>query len=94
MMIDDETRFDHVSLGVGPRIVYTYTLVNLTASDITENDIRAFVRPEVVTGVCDNEHIKPSLQYGGILVYSYRGKEGNEIGRFEVNRDDCGYNAI
>jgi hypothetical protein len=38
--------------------------------------------------------MKKSLQYGGIYVYSYYGKDAIEIARFEIDRNDCGFAAI
>jgi hypothetical protein len=44
--------------------------------------------------VCANEKMKPSLQYGGIYVYSYAGSDKVEIARFEIDRDDCGLASV
>ena len=91
MMIDEETRLDRATVGRGARIVYYNTFPKYTSRDIDANWLQTNLRPEVMRNVCDNKDMRKSLQYGGIYVYSYSGRDGVEITRFEIDRNDCGF---
>lgn len=91
MMLDEETRIDKVTVGPGARIVYHHTFPNYNSNEIDANLIRTNLRTEVMQKVCSNEKMKKSIEYGGIYVYSYYGKDAVEIAQFEIDRSDCGF---
>jgi hypothetical protein len=93
-MVDNDTRMDRASAGPGARLTYHYTFPKYTSRDIDQNWLLANLQPEVKKNVCANEKMKPSLQYGGIYVYSYAGSDKVEIARFEIDRDDCGLASV
>jgi hypothetical protein len=93
-MIDKETRLDRVTVGSDAVLTYHYTFPNYEAEKLSSDWIRTELRPGVVRRVCNNEDMKPSLQYGGIYSYSYSGRDQKLIGSFQVSRGDCGYVAI
>ena len=94
MMIDEETRLDKATVGPGARAVYHHTFPKYKSNEIDADLIRTNLRAEVRRKVCSNESMKKSLQYRGIYVYSYYGKDAIEIARFEIDRNDCGLAAI
>ena len=55
--------------------------------------IQSNVLPSVRNSVCSSKEMKPSLQYGGKYTYSYSGKDGVLIGKFTIDRNDCGFSA-
>ena len=91
MMVDEETRIDKVTVGPGARIVYYHTFPNYNSNEIDANLIRTNLRAEVMQKVCSNDKMKKSIEYGGIYVYSYYGKDAVEIAQFEIDRSDCGF---
>ncbi len=91
IMIDEETRMDRATVGPGARTVYHNTFPRYTSRDIDANWLQTNLRPEVMRKVCDNKDMKKSLQYGGIYIYSYSGRDEVEITRFEIDRNDCGF---
>lgn len=93
IMLDEETRLDKATVGPGPRAVYHHTFPKYNSNEIDPSIIRSDLRAEVMQKVCSNEKMKKSLQYGGIYVYSYYGKDAVEIARFEIDRSDCGFTA-
>lgn len=93
MMLDEETRIDKVTVGPGARIVYHHTLPKYNSDEIDADSIRTNLRAEVLQKVCSNEKMRKSIEYGGIYVYSYYGKDAIEIAQFEINRSDCGFAA-
>ena len=92
-MVDEETRMDGASVGPAATITYHLTILNYSSSDIDSGLIRSDIFPSVKSGVCSNEDMKTSLQYGAKYTYSYSGKNGGFIGKFTIDRNDCGISA-
>jgi hypothetical protein len=91
VMIDPDTRLDRLVAGPGPRLTYLYSFPAYSLHDFDSEWILDELQPEVKRGVCGSQEMKPSLQYGATYIYSYTGNDGVEIGRFEINKNDCGY---
>ncbi len=94
MMVDKYTQLDKVTVGPGARVVYHHSLPNYTSSDIDSNWPSTNLKPQVKSKVCASKGMKKTLQYGGIFVYVYSGNDGIEIERFEIDRNDCGYQKL
>jgi hypothetical protein len=90
-MVDQDTRWDRSVAGPGARVTYFYSFPKYSSRDVERDWLLTKLQPEVRKGVCGSKEMKPSLQYGGTYVYAYSGNDGNEIVRFEINRNDCGY---
>jgi hypothetical protein len=91
IMIDTETRMDRVTVGPDIVFIYHYTLVNYNASQINSNRIQSDLRNSVKASVCASKEMKASLEYGGKYKYSYSGKDGQTVGSFVIDGNDCGY---
>jgi hypothetical protein len=89
MMIDDSTRLDKIELGEGAMLVHRYTLTGFDAREISQQDISTYFRPEVIEKLCKDSTFISSLELGGVYVYHYSDKNGDNIGQFEVAADDC-----
>lgn len=94
MMVDQDIRLDKATVGPGPRVVYHHTFPEYTSGDIDVDWLQTDLRPEVTRTVCANADMKKSLQHGGIYSYAYSGSDGAEIARFEIDRNDCGFQKI
>jgi hypothetical protein len=94
MMLDEETRYDQIELGSGLRVINSYTLYNYSSTEITSTDFREYIQQPGIAGACENGAMKELLQHGGTYVYVYKGNNDVEIDRFEVSREDCGYEAL
>ena len=89
MMVDKETRFDKIEASSGLHLNHFYTLYNYSSRDIEPSLIQTNVKPDVKKKLCTTEKIKPYLQLGVTYGYVYRGNDGVEINRFEINKNDC-----
>lgn len=89
VMVDQDTRWDKSVAGPGARLTYFYSFPKYSSRDIERGWLLANLQPEVRKSVCGSKEMKPSLQYGGIYVYSYTGNDGVEIARFELSKHDC-----
>ena len=94
IMIDKDTRLDRATVGPGPRTVYHHTFPRFSSRELDKNSIIASLKPQVKSNVCANQDMKKSLQYGGIYVYAYSSNDSIELGRIEIDRNDCGYPKI
>lgn len=94
MMLDEETRIDKVTVGPGARIVYHHTLPKYKSDEIDVNLIRTYLRTEVKQKACSNVKMRESLEYGGIFVYAYYGKDAIEVAQIEIDRSCCGFTTI
>lgn len=94
MMLDKETRLDNATVGPGPRLVYHYTFIDYTSGNIDANTLSSNFRAGVTRKVCASSNMKKPLQYGGIYVYAYSGNDGIEVGRIEIDRNDCGFSKL
>ncbi|MBE0471120.1 MAG: hypothetical protein IBX55_16615 [Methyloprofundus sp.] len=94
IMIDDETRLDRTAVEPRARMVYYYTLINFSSSDFDVDWVKTTLKPIVKQNVCETEDMKRSLQYGGTYTFIYAGNDVREIGRFDINRSDCGFSHV
>lgn len=87
--VDEETRLDRSEVGPGARLTYYYSLTNYLSRDIEPSWLQAYLKPEVKKGACANNKGLFTMQNGATFVYAYSGKDGMEIGRFAINKNDC-----
>lgn len=93
-MIDKDTRLDRATVGPGAKATYHYSYPNYSSQEIDSNWLQTNLRPVVTKNVCSNKKMKPSIEYGGIYVFSYSGNDGIEISSFQISLDDCGFAHI
>lgn len=89
MMVDRDTELSN-AIGANGTLVYNYRLVNIDASQISENDLRSF-RPSVIASVCSTPATRDGLLNRGVTMrYSYADRNRVYIGSFDVRETDCG----
>jgi hypothetical protein len=47
-----------------------------------------------VKNVCSNKEMRPSIEFGGIYVFSYSGNDKVAITDFKISFDECGFGHI
>ena len=92
--INEDTQIDHATVGPGARLTYHYTFLKYTSKEIDINWLNNGLKKDIIKQVCGSEDMKASLRYNAIYAYSYSGKNGNYIDKFEVTRKDCGYSKL
>lgn len=93
-MVDQDTRLDKATIGPGARATYHYSFPKYSSKEIKSNWLQTNLRPIVTKNVCSNKKMRPSIEYGGIYIFSYSGNDGIEISSFQVSLDDCGFAHI
>ena len=89
IMVDKDTRWDRSTVGPGARITHFYSLPNYSYRDTDPELFRVNSKLDVKSGVCASQDSKTLLQYGATYAYVYSSKDGKEIARFEINKNDC-----
>jgi hypothetical protein len=89
MMVDGETEL--TSIGVGPgAIVYQYRLINVDASAVPPDQLRAAAQPAVANRACTKaETRRDFLDRGIVMRYSYYDRNRQFITAFDVTVADC-----
>ena len=89
-MSDAETRVDRATAGPGRQLTYHHTMINLDR----KNANLAIFNGEFTNGlrakICANPGMKPIFANGVTLVYSYRSRDGQQIGAVSVEPKHCG----
>jgi len=88
IMVDRETRLDS-TIGLNRTFQFNYTLVNISADQITAEKIEKHLRRKIVRKFCSSKKMKPFIKHNVSLSYTYFGKHGTEITTIEVTPSEC-----
>jgi hypothetical protein len=88
-MVDDDTRLDLVTVSGELTSNYFYTFPNYSSLEIDTNSATPHLKKMILSTICDDEGIKESLSYGGILNYTYSGNDNIEIVHIKIKKSDC-----
>jgi hypothetical protein len=86
--IDKETRLDKVDT-VNDSLNYHHTLVNYVNSKELVELIQKNIRTSIIKSVCNDKATKRQLDANIPIVYIYSDKEGTEITRIIVDKNQC-----
>lgn len=91
LMVDDETRLDSVTVGPGLSANYFYTFPKYNSNEIDLEFVVEELKKEVLSSICENLDMKPTLDHGGIFNYSYSGSDSKKIFNIKINKSDCNH---
>ncbi len=90
IIIDSETSLTKVELYNGNAgIIYTHTLVNNNAEDISADLLREEVFPIFYKENCSNKEVQASFNTGAEFAYKYQGKDGIVIATALISKNVC-----
>lgn len=89
MMIDDELRHDKVEVN-GNTMVFKFTLVHFTANEMSAEELKYHLEPDIRAGLCQDIETLEMLRKKMILIYDYAGKNRKHITQFEYDAKSCG----
>jgi hypothetical protein len=90
VMLDQHTRLDKAIAGPGMRIMYFCSFPARPSSYFDSDKSLEILKTRVKQKTCDEEN-KWLFQQGVVYGFSYTGNDGEEIIRFDLSKDDCGY---
>ncbi len=88
LMVDEDTRLDSVKI-LNNKFYYIYTLINVTSGEFNANSLSKVLRPVVLEQTCTMPNLKPLVQAGGIIAYTYKDNSGKDIVTINIEEDDC-----
>jgi hypothetical protein len=89
-MIDEITRLEGAEALPNRTLLYKYSLITKTSSEITPNVLEQVVRPNIVKNYSAHPDMKMFRDNGVTLTYRYRDKTGQLIGDISVGPRDLG----
>jgi len=87
-MVDEATRLEGVEALPNKTLLYNYSLITKTSSEIPPDALNRIVRPNVVKAYRTHPDMKMLRDNGITLTYRYRDKAGQLIGDFSVGPSD------
>jgi hypothetical protein len=87
-MVDEGTRLEGVEALPNKTLLYNYTLITQTSSEIAPDALNRIVRPNVVKAYSTHPDMKMLRDNGITLTYRYRDKTGHLVGDFSVGPGD------
>ncbi len=91
MMVNESTRWDSASMIPGEEMVYNYTLVNYSSTDIDSQVFSQTANLLAINEICNNPSLQIFYQNGMALKYNYYSNDENLISNLEISPADCGY---
>lgn len=88
MMVDEETRLDSVSVD-SDTFSYIFTLVSVSPDEFTPAGLIEILRPVNVNSSCKMPSLKPLIDAGAALTYTYKDKNGQKITTMTITKKDC-----
>ena len=91
MMVSESTRWDSASMIPGEEMVYNYTLVNYSSTEIDPGVFSQTVHQSAINSACSHPSLQVFYQNGMALKYNYYSNDENLISNVEISPSDCGY---
>jgi hypothetical protein len=89
LTIDEETRFDAISVVDGSKLRYDLTLVNFRRDELDVAAFEAMARESDGARTCAHPQTREALAMGAVVIYTYRDRDGGEVCTFEIRDEDC-----
>ncbi|HEX7251183.1 MAG TPA: hypothetical protein VF262_12435 [Burkholderiales bacterium] len=87
-MMGPATRLNKVTSGK-KSLVYSYTLTQRKASELSIPAFQREARPLLIKGICENADVKALLERDVSVVFSYLGSDELPIADFTLDKTDC-----
>ena len=87
-MVDESTRLNSVRHENDYEIVTEFTLVEYSATEVSQADLSTYFKPTLRSGACNDADLSKLLREGYLLTYNYWGKDDRLIGTVKIH--SCG----
>lgn len=89
--IDKVTRWDSISSKAGQKLTFYYTATTISSNDVPDQVFRKNFAPTLHNDACQNKDLKDLFENGVTITFSYKGKDGLNIGRVIMTPRQCGF---
>ena len=87
--LDEDTRLDKTRAGPGARLAYFYTLIKYKGEELDHGAAIQALKSHVAKAACADSNMRGTIEDGATYAYNYVAKDGVDIGRFEINKQEC-----
>ena len=77
------------------RLIYTTRFKNISPGEVTEEEVREIVYPELLANICSGEtaeFFSEIFERNITVAYSYKDNEGNQVVYLPFTNESCGKN--
>ena len=85
--VDSETRLDNVAVLAGKVVMYNYTLVNISKSDIDINEFKVYIERMLLDGAKTRPDLKMFRDNRVTMIYNYKDKNGLKLIEVKITPD-------
>lgn len=88
VMVDEETQLVSIE-GLDHEFQYNYLLVNYSSKDLDGEKFINIMKDQLKETVCTTKELKPFLDEGIALSYTYKGTDKKMVGKVSITKDMC-----
>ncbi len=89
--VSEDARLDTTMAGPGNRFSYFYTLLSVTADEVSESMFENEMAPMMKRRGINSGYLDDFFRDGTVVEFRYADLEGNPIGSFVITPEDAGY---
>jgi hypothetical protein len=79
ILIDPNTRLDKTETKRGEIFLYHYTLVNMEKGKFEEEELREFLRSQILDNIKNNPDLQYFREFGTAMTYTYKDKNNAHL---------------
>lgn len=88
IMVDQNTRLDRTETKRGEVFLYHYTLVNMEKGNFEEEELKEFLRVQILDNIKNNPDLQYFRAHGAAMTYSYKDKNNAHLFDLTFTSDD------
>ncbi|MCH6201803.1 hypothetical protein MMU07_19640 [Aquiflexum sp. LQ15W] len=88
ILVDQNTRLDRTETKRGEVFLYHYTLVNMEKGSFEEEELREFLRNQILDNIKNNPDLQYFRDHGAAMTYTYKDKNSNYLFDLTFNAED------
>lgn len=88
LLVDPNTRLDRTETKRGEVFLYHYTLVNMEKGNFEEEELKEFLRAQILNNIKNNPDLQYFKAHGAAMTYSYKDKNNAHLFDLTFTSDD------
>ena len=79
ILVDQNTRLDRTETKRGEVFLYHYTLVNMEKGNFEEDELKEFLREQILNNIKNNPDLQYFRAHGAAMTYTYKDKNSTHL---------------
>ncbi|MCH6233797.1 hypothetical protein [Cognataquiflexum rubidum] len=88
ILVDQNTRLDRTETKRGEVFLYHYTLVNMEKGNFEEDELKEFLREQILNNIKNNPDLQYFRAHGAAMTYTYKDKNSTHLFDLTFTSDD------